>query len=145
MIFGFGSESLKKIPLIVISSSSPPSQELRTSCIWNKNGYSPELCVSRDWDIKKKSQFFNTNDNMKRIVKKDLHYVILCFVRYWRKKEVWMYSENTCIGCLDLGGGGGGKLLKSKRKIVLLHKLILHLRIIKGRGQLFRRVKTCNC
>lgn len=43
---------------------------------------SPETRILRNIN----SKYFKVNDKLKRIVKKDLHYLTLCFVRYCRKK-----------------------------------------------------------
>lgn len=55
-----------------------------------------------------------------------------------------MYCENTCIGCMDFFfflQGEVEKLLISKQNVVLLHKLISHLRVMKARGQRFHSIK----
>lgn len=93
---------------------------------------SPEAVILRNI----KSKYFSIDDKLKRIVKKDLHYVT-ALSGIAEKKEVWIYSKNTCIGHVDFLliflQGEGGKLLISKQKVVLVHNLILHLKIIKAK------------
>lgn len=59
-----------------------------------------------------------------------------------------MYYENTCIGRVDFFyffilflQREVEKLLISKQKVILLHKLISHLRVMNARGQLFHSIK----
>ena len=99
-----------------LTLSAPTSQQSYTPPVFETEMDILQNCVSPETGILRDEKFFNINHNLKGIVKKDLHYVILCFVRYWRKKEVWVYSENTCIGCLDLVGEERGELAKIQTK-----------------------------